>query len=99
MNKGFPSVLTNTIMNYISTITFFILINGYPYETFTPTKGIRQGDTLSLYLFIMCANVLSNMIILAQINNMICGIVIVKHSPKIYHFFFVYDSLIFCKAN
>jgi hypothetical protein len=33
---GFPNHLTNIIMNCVTNVTFFILINGQPSQTFKP---------------------------------------------------------------
>ncbi|MCH95088.1 hypothetical protein A2U01_0016061, partial [Trifolium medium] len=96
---GFPQKLTQTIMRCVSTVSFSILVNGKPSHQFTPKRGIRQGDPLSPYLFILCVDVLSRMISHMQDKNLINGIAIANNAPKISHLFFADDSLIFCKAN
>jgi ribonuclease HI len=99
ITMGFPSRLVNTIMACVSTVSFSILINGKPSPEFRPHRGIRQGDPLSPYLFIICAEVLSSLISQLQITNKIKGITIATNAPHITHLFFADDSLLFCRAK
>lgn len=85
-------------MNCVTTVTLYILINGYPSHDIIPTRIIRQGDPISPYLYFM-ANGFSNLIKNAQNTNNLSGISITKGAPNITHLFFVDDNLIFCKAE
>jgi hypothetical protein len=96
---GFPSRLVQTIMYCVNTVSFSILVNGQPSPSFKPQRGIRQGDPLSPYLFILCADVFSGLITKSQNLSLINGIVIAHDAPKISHLFFADDSIIFCKAS
>ena len=37
-------------------------MNGTELDWFTPERGIRQGDLISSYIFIMCVELLSHII-------------------------------------
>ncbi|MCH83857.1 hypothetical protein A2U01_0004683 [Trifolium medium] len=76
LTMGFPHKLVKTIMLCVSTVSFSILVNGQPSNTLHPTRGIRQGDPLSPYLFILCADVLSILITKKQEEGLIQGIAI-----------------------
>ncbi|MCH79708.1 ribonuclease H protein, partial [Trifolium medium] len=96
---GFPETMVQTIMKCVTTVTFSILINGHPSMEFQPQRGLRQGDPLSPYLFIICADVLSGLITRAQNNHSIHGVKIALGAPEISHLLFADDSLMFCRAS
>ena len=86
-------------MHCITTVSYSVLINGVAYGSIIPTKGLRQGDPISPYIFLLCVDGFSSLIIDAARNQRISGVSICKGSPKITHLFFADDSLLFCKAN
>lgn len=58
---GFHSKWIGWIMECISTVSYSYLINDSVYGLIKPSRGIRQGDPISPYLFILCGEVLSGL--------------------------------------
>lgn len=96
---GFHEKWISVIMHCITTISYSVLINGSAYGCITPTRGLRQGDPLSPYLFILCAEGLSSLFNEAARNRELNGISICRACPQVTHLFFADGSLLFCKAN
>ena len=70
-----------------------------PKGLINPTQGIRQGDPLSPFLFLLCTEGLHGLIKKVARAKDINGFSICKRGPKLTHLFFADDSLLFCKAN
>ncbi|KAM1951519.1 hypothetical protein ACFX15_006123 [Malus domestica] len=85
---GFNSRWRNLIMGCISTVNFSILLNGQPGSKFTPSRGLRQGDPLSPYLFLLVSEVLSLLIQRESDGGRIEGIQMDRAGPMISHIFF-----------
>ncbi|KAL6180425.1 hypothetical protein ACLB2K_047088 [Fragaria x ananassa] len=86
-------------MNCVRTVRYSFLVNGEPSRDITPTRGLQQGDAISPYLFLVCAEVLSRMINEAETNDRIHGIRVCTGAPVVNHLFFADDSFIFSKAE
>lgn len=86
-------------MGCVSSVSYAILVNEQPVGHIMPSKGIRQGDPLSPYLFLLCAESLSALLTRAEKNGVLTCVPTSKKGPRLSHLFFTNDSLIFCKAN
>ena len=73
-------------------VTYSIKINGKPNVQIVFTRGLRQGDSLSPYLFLLCASSLSTLIKNSVGMGNMEGISICWGDPSISHLFFVDDS-------
>lgn len=78
--------LTNELS---STVCYSFLFNGLSLSSFTLSRGIRQGDPLSSYLFIICVEGFSHLLRRAKNRRAITGVGVCRGAPKISHPFFV----------
>lgn len=96
---GFNQNLVDLLMNCVRSVKYRIKINGDYSEEIIPHRGLRQGDPLSPYLFLICAEGFSSLLQHAEENNMIQGIRICQGAPSVSHLLFADDSLILMKAT
>lgn len=96
---GFDSKWIHWMMMCIRSITYTVLLNGQTYGRITPERGIRQGDPLSPFLFILCAEALVHVINRAELEGNITGMRLTKNCPPIQHLLFADDSLFLCQAT
>ena len=61
-----------------------------------PSRGIRQGDPISPYLFLLCVEALSSLLTQANRNSHLSGVPTSRRGLEISHLFFTDDSLLFC---
>lgn len=80
-------------------MSYSILVNGEPKGDNKPSCGIKQGDPLFLYLFLLCSEGLNRMLQKVVEDNKIRGFSLYNNGPYISYLFFADDSLLFCCAN
>jgi hypothetical protein len=95
---GFSSIWVTWIRICISTPSFSILLNGSPFGLISPGRGLRQGDFLSPFLFILGSEVFFRLMFKEERNGSLHGLQIARNCIDIHHLFFA-DDLIFRKAT
>ena len=99
---GFGSRWLSWIKWCISTVSFSVLINGSLAGFFPSSRGLRQGDPLSPYLFVIGIEALSCLINRAVEGNYLSGSRIADgrwEDLSISHLLYADDTLLFCEAD
>ena len=91
--------MISLIMSCISGSSISVLFNGGCLEPFLPTRGIRQGDSLSPYLFILCMELLGFLIEDMCANNLWNPLKASRAGLAFSHLFFADDLVLFAKAD
>ena len=99
LKMGFSPDFVKLIMLCVSTVTYKIPSDGLEIGPIAPSRGLRQGDPLSPYLFIICAQGLSSLINHYERVGLLHGIRIARGAPCLTHIFFADDCFLFFKAS
>ncbi|KAL2902408.1 hypothetical protein RDABS01_027490 [Bienertia sinuspersici] len=94
-----PKQMVKVIMECISTTKMKVLWNGEPTMEFTPSRGIRQGDPLSPYIFVMCMERLNQVIEESIFLGKWRPIKVNKKGPLLSNLLFADDIVIFAEAS
>jgi hypothetical protein len=86
-------------MKCVESVKLSVKINGHISEVFSPSRGICQGDPLSPYLFLFCAEGLSCLLKHSCPQFLSKGIRVGIHAPWVSHLLFVDDCLVFTQAS
>lgn len=96
---GFEATFVNWMMECVTTVSYSFLLNNEVVGSVHPQRGIRQGDPLSPYIFIICAEVLSGLCRTAQETGSLPGIRVSRYGPKVNHLLFADGTMIFAKTD
>ena len=87
------------IMACVSYVEYRVRYNSVETDTIKPSRGLRQGDPLSPYLFLLVTEGLSALLNHAEQSGGIVGIQVCRDAPSVTNLLFADDSLILMKAN
>ncbi|XP_056685776.1 uncharacterized protein [Spinacia oleracea] len=95
---GFPDMFIRWVMECLGTISYSILVNGFPTLPIPAKKGLRQGDPMSPYLFALGMEYLSRCLAAMSSQKEF------NYHPrckklKITHMMFADDLLMFARAD
>lgn len=96
---GFCQKWIQWIMLCVCTVSYEFCFNGVSVGPVCPSRGLRQGDPLSPYLFLFCVEGLSNALDKAACEGRIRGSQVSPTAPTLTHLLFADDSFLFFQAN
>jgi hypothetical protein len=96
---GFYTQWINSVMKCVSSVSYLIKVNGELSDVFNPERGLRQGDPLSPYLFLLCAEGFSALLDKAEREGRLKVVKVCPGAPSVSHLLFVDDSLILFRAD
>jgi hypothetical protein len=96
---GIPHKMMNVIMHSVTSVETNVKWNGARADYFRPQRGIRQGDPISPYLFVLCIDKLSHLIMHAVETGEWRAMKAGKNGPVISHLMFADDLLLFGEAT
>ena len=99
IKMGFCHEWTQLIMNCVMSVSYRVKVNGDIGKSFVPSRGLRQGDPLSPYLFLLCIEGFSALLSEAESAGRIKGMQVCQRAPSISHLLFADDSQLLVRAN
>ena len=97
--KGFGLTWRKWIWGCLSSMEYFVILNGRPRGKFKGTRGLRQGDPLSPFLFTLVADVLGRMTDKLVIQDRIQCLEVGRENTKVSHLQYADDTLFFLKEE
>jgi hypothetical protein len=75
-------------MEFVTTVSYRVRVNGYLTHVIKPQRGLRQGDPLSVCMFLICAETFSSLLNGAEARGDMEGVHVYHTAPSINHLLF-----------
>lgn len=92
---GFGETWRRWMHECISTTSFSVLVNGSPSKLFKGSRGIRQGDPLSPFLFMIVVEALSSLLVKVREMGVVSGFEASRNEEVITYLQFAVDTILF----
>lgn len=99
LKLGFAESFVQVVMKCVSSVSFSVRVNGNLSKPFKPSRGVRQGDPISPYLFLLCSEGFSCLLRSVGPAHLSRGVRVGIHAPWISHLLFADDSIVFSEAS
>lgn len=96
---GFARCWIESIIKCMSTVSYKVVVNGNIGESFCPSRGLRQGDPLIPFLFLICGEGLSSLMRKATNEGFLKGVKVSRRGPQVFHLLFADDCILFGEAS
>ena len=96
---GFHSKWIKWVKGCLESATVFVLVNGSPTKEFRPSRGLRQGDPLALFLFLIVVEGLNGLVCNALKENMLRGVKVGRPEIECCMLQFADDTLFMCEDS
>ena len=96
---GFCAKWILWIRECLESSTILVLVNGNPTQEFCPSKGLRQGDPLALFLFLIVAEGLTCLVRVAAKKKLLEGIKVGEKNIEVNMLQFADDTLFLSEAK
>jgi hypothetical protein len=80
-------------------VRYSVKLNGVQLDSFAPSRGLRQGDPISPYLFLFIVDGLSALLKQGVDNEETEPVKISPTAPGVSHLIFAGDTILFFKAS
>ncbi|WJZ92594.1 hypothetical protein VitviT2T_011580 [Vitis vinifera] len=97
--KGFSPRWRKWMSGCLSSVSYAVLVNGSAKGWVKASRGLRQGDPLSSFLFTLVADVLSRMLLRAEERNMLEGFRVGRNRTRVSHLQFADDTIFFSNTR